>query len=191
MLGELELNLEDDSGTHEHGSGKEEKMEATGGSSAYYPKQAVSSEKASESAPATKAGEVKEKEGEVVFGEMGEGGEGGTGGETSEATTAPIPIKTNRKKRNSIFGGVATAFGSINLRKKSKKKNEDDNGHGTTSSLSKETSNMETTTTTAAAVSPSTSLPNPIRRAKNAITDHVDLFEVRKYFVDYYYISLF
>jgi len=62
MLGELELNLEDDSGTHEHGSGKEEKMEATGGSSAYYPKQAVSSEKASESAPATKAGEVKEKE---------------------------------------------------------------------------------------------------------------------------------
>jgi hypothetical protein len=63
MLGQLELNLEDDSVTNEHGSGKGEKMEATGGSSAYYPKQAVSSEKATESAPATKTtGEVKEKE---------------------------------------------------------------------------------------------------------------------------------
>lgn len=63
MVGQLELNLQDDSVTNEHGSGKGEKMEATGGSSAYYPKQAATSEKATESAPASKAtGELKEKE---------------------------------------------------------------------------------------------------------------------------------
>ena len=38
MSGKLQINPTDGSGVNESGSGKGEKMEATGGSSAYYPK---------------------------------------------------------------------------------------------------------------------------------------------------------
>lgn len=63
MVGQLELNLEDDSVVNELGSAKGEKMEATGGSSAYYPKQADTSDRDPELAVATQpTGEDKDKD---------------------------------------------------------------------------------------------------------------------------------